>query len=188
MVASFPEANAARLTQHMVKNASKLKAIVGVGSAGLVGAIVLGGLLGAFGGASVYTAHYANATSYLSDNPKTCTNCHIMNEQYNSWSSSSHHARATCNDCHVPQDSIINKYFIKAEHGYRHSKGFTFQDFHEPIQMKKSSRDVVIDNCVRCHEAMTHEIRLTGADSPVGESGGLDCIHCHASIAHGGTR
>ena len=162
---------------------------VAIGAAGLVGAAVLGGLFGAFGGAAGYTAHYANATSYLSDDPKSCVNCHIMNDQYDSWSSSSHHARATCNDCHVPHDSVLNKYLVKAEHGYRHSKGFTFQDFHEPIQITKGSRDVVIDNCVRCHEAATHEIRMAGnAAGALGLSGGLDCIHCHASIAHGPTR
>ncbi len=160
-------------------------------AAGLVSVGILGGLFGAFGGAVGYTAHYASATSYLSNDPKTCTNCHIMNEQFNSWSSSSHHARATCNDCHVPNDSIIAKYYVKAEHGYRHSKGFTFNDFHEPIQITKGSRDVVIENCIRCHEAFTHEIRAAGrgyTPDADGITGGSDCIHCHSSIAHGPTR
>jgi len=158
--------------------------------AGLTGAIIIGGLIGAFTGAAGYTAHYASATSYLSDDPKACINCHIMNTQYDSWSRSSHHARATCNDCHVPHDSIISKYAVKAEHGYRHSKGFTLQDFHEPIRITKGSRDVVIDNCVRCHESMTSEIRLAapGHNAAAGVSGGVDCIHCHASVAHGATR
>ena len=133
-----------------------------IGTAGLIGTAVLGGLFGAFGGAVGYTAHTAKATSYLSDDPRACINCHIMNEQYNSWSSSPHHARASCNDCHVPHDSVLSKYFVKAEHGYRHSKGFTFQDFHEPIQITPGSRDVVIDNCIRCHETMTHDVRLAG--------------------------
>ena len=159
--------------------------------AGLVGVIVLGGLVGMFGGATGYTAHYASATSYLSEDPKACVNCHIMNDQYNSWSSSPHHDRATCNDCHVPHDTLAHKFYVKAEHGYRHSKGFTFQDFHEPIQITRASRDVVIDNCVRCHESMTHDIRnaaANGHEDSAGVSGGVDCIHCHASVAHGATR
>ena len=153
----------------------------------LLPVIVLGGLLGAFAAGVGYTAHYAKATSYLSDDPRSCINCHIMNEQYDSWSSSSHHARATCNDCHVPHDSLFSKYYVKAEHGYRHSKGFTFQDFHEPIQMKPSSREVVIENCVRCHETMTDEIRFGGGSALAhdGSAGELDCIHCHAKVAHG---
>jgi cytochrome c nitrite reductase small subunit len=157
------------------------------GSAGLVGVVALGALFGMFGGAAGYTAHYAHATSYLSDDPKACINCHIMNDQYNSWSSSPHHARATCNDCHVPHDSVVAKYAVKAEHGYRHSKGFTLQDFHEPIQITKSSRDVVIDNCVRCHDAMTHDIRFA-AQGGKQDRTSVDCIHCHASVAHGVTR
>lgn len=159
-----------------------------LGGGGLVGAAVLGALAGAFGGAAGYTARYAEATSYLSDDPKACINCHIMNDQYNGWASSPHAARATCNDCHVPHDSVISKYMVKAEHGYRHSKGFTFQDFHEPIRITESSRAVVVDNCVRCHEALTSEIRLTAGGLGHGPSGGLDCIHCHASVAHGPTR
>jgi cytochrome c nitrite reductase small subunit len=175
----------------MHPRATSIAERIGLGTAGLAVVVVLGGLFGAFSGAAAYTAHYANATSYLSDDPRACINCHIMNDQYNSWSSGPHHARATCNDCHVPHDSIISKYYVKAEHGYRHSKGFTFQDFHEPIRITKGSRDVVIDNCVRCHEPMTHEIRTAAAGhtpGAAGVSGGLDCIHCHASVGHGAMR
>jgi cytochrome c nitrite reductase small subunit len=139
----------------------------------------------------VYSAQYAHATSYLSDDPKACINCHNMNDQYNCWSSSSHHARATCNGCHVPHDSVLSTYLVKTEHGYRHSKGFTFQDFHDPIQITKASRDIVIATCVRCHEAQTHEIRMTARGDTTARFGGsdeLDCIHCRAGIAHGGTR
>jgi cytochrome c nitrite reductase small subunit len=156
-----------------------------------IAATVLGALAGAFAGAVCYTAEYAKATSYLSNDPKACVNCHIMNEQYDGWSRSAHHARATCNDCHVPHESIFAKYYVKAEHGYRHSKRFTLQNFHEPIQINPASRDVVIDNCVRCHETMTREIRLDApnrAAHGAGVSGGIDCIHCHASVAHGPTR
>jgi cytochrome c nitrite reductase small subunit len=161
--------------------------------AGLIGSLVLGALLGGLGGAVGYTAHYAKATSYLSDDPQACVNCHIMNEQFASWSAGAHHARATCNDCHVPHDNILHKYLVKAEHGYRHSKGFTLNNFHEPIQITPASRAVVIDNCVRCHEALTHEARLaTGrpraADAHLAHSGGVDCLRCHAGVAHGARR
>lgn len=116
-----------------------------------------------------------------------------MNDQYDAWSRAAHHARANCNDCHVPHESLVAKFSVKAEHGYRHSKGFTLQNFHEPIRMTESSRRVVIDNCIRCHEAMTHEIRTatSGASRAHGlsaTSGGVDCIHCHAAVAHGPTR
>lgn len=153
-------------------------------------AAILGALAGACCGAVVYTAFYAHATSYLSNDPKACVNCHIMNDQYGAWSSSSHHARATCNDCHVPHTSLVAKYYVKAEHGYRHSKRFTFQNWHEPIRMTASSREVVVENCIRCHEAMTRDIRGTasGRAAHAGISDEIDCIRCHASVAHGPTR
>jgi cytochrome c nitrite reductase small subunit len=78
---------------------------------------------------------------------------------------------------------------VKAEHGYRHSKGFTLQDFHEPIQMTASSRQVVQDNCIRCHESMTHDIRTAAAT--LSDSNGLadlQCTHCHAAVGHGARR
>lgn len=161
---------------------------LGAAASGMVGSIILGGLFGAFGGAATYTADFANATSYLSDDPKACINCHIMNDQYNSWSSGAHHARATCNDCHVPHSSVIAKYLVKAEHGYRHSKGFTFQDFHEPIRIREADRAIVIDNCVRCHQEMTHDMRMLGGSKVEHGGIGMDCIHCHASVAHGAMR
>lgn len=157
---------------------------------GVLGIVMLGAIAGGLAASAGYTAHTAKATSYLSNDPKACVNCHIMNDQYNAWSSSPHHARATCNDCHVPHDSLAHKYYVKAEHGYRHSKGFTFNSFHEPIQMTSASKEVVINNCVRCHEAMTHEIR-TAVGGPARDShgsGGVDCLHCHASVGHGPTR
>lgn len=165
--------------------------VASFGATGLFGAAVLGGLFGAFAGAAVHTASYAEATSYLSDNPKSCTNCHIMNEQYNSWSSSPHHARATCNDCHVPHDSVFNKYYVKSENGYRHSKLFTLQNFHEPIQITPMGKRVVNENCVRCHDAMTTEIRLASGGVSGHENsktGDIDCVRCHSAVAHGSTR
>lgn len=159
------------------------------GTSALVAVGLLGALFGAFVGSVVWTFHQAKATSYLSDDPRSCINCHVMNEHYQGWLGSTHHAWATCNDCHVPHDSLLRKYLVKAEHGYRHSKGFTFQDFHEPIQITASSRRVVNENCIRCHDALTHDIRLAGGHGQFStDSGGLDCIHCHARVAHGPLR
>jgi cytochrome c nitrite reductase small subunit len=175
----------------MAGGKANLREKAAIGATGVLSAAVLGGLVGMLVGAGGYTARYAEATSYLSDKPATCTNCHIMNDQYNGWSHASHASRATCNDCHVPHDSVFSKYYVKSEHGYRHSKRFTLQDFHEPIQINEASREVVIENCVRCHDMMTHEIRLAaraGQPGAEGVSGGLDCIRCHAAAGHGPTR
>lgn len=159
-------------------------------AAGLALSVAAGLLLGS----GAVTFRYAEGLSYLSNDPKACVNCHVMRDQYDGWLKSPHHAHATCNDCHVPHD-LIGKYYTKAEHGYRHSKGFTLQDFHEPIRMKESSRNVVIDNCVRCHEQIVSDLKTrwtSGSGLPGGShdvmAGVLDCLHCHASVAHGPTR
>jgi cytochrome c nitrite reductase small subunit len=130
---------------------------------------------GATFGMGAFTFNYAEGTSYLSDNPATCVNCHIMRDQHDGWQKSTHHAVATCNDCHVPHN-LLGKYATKIEHGLRHSKGFTFQDFHEPIQIKASSLAIVEHNCVRCHESLVADLATHGH--------GVDCAHCHSGIGH----
>src|SRR5262245_4500352 len=86
-------------------------------------------------GIGTYTFVYAEGFSYFSSDPKACVNCHIMNDQYDGWRKSSHHAAALCVDCHMPHDSLAAKLIAKADNGYHHSKGFTLQDFHEPIMI-----------------------------------------------------
>jgi cytochrome c nitrite reductase small subunit len=144
--------------------------------------VLLATLIGVFVGVSAVTFRYAEGLSYLSNDPKTCVNCHIMRDQFDGWQKSPHHAVATCNDCHVPQN-FIGKYYTKATHGWRHSKGFTLQDFHEPIQMKPDSRAVVVENCLRCHTELVSDI--AGADA---HGDGIDCIKCHAGMGHGPRR
>lgn len=144
--------------------------------------VLLAALVGLFIGVSIGTFDYAEGTSYLSNDPAACVNCHIMREQHDSWMKGPHHAVATCNDCHVPAN-LIGKYWVKAEHGFRHSKGFTFQDFHEPIQIKDSSLEVVQNNCVRCHQGMVGQI-----SAHMGEGEKINCVHCHAGIGHGPRR
>lgn len=149
-------------------------------------AVVLSLLLGVLAGLGAWTAKYAEATAYLSNDPAACINCHVMREEYDAWMKGPHHNQ-TCNDCHVPQD-VVGKYWTKAEHGYRHSKGFTFQDFHEPIRITPESLAVVQGNCVRCHEGLVGGIgaaHAAGADAADPDGG---CVHCHAGVGHGPMR
>ncbi len=148
--------------------------------AGLVLCVLVGLLLGA----GAYTAKYAEATSYLSDDPASCINCHVMREHYDGWAKGVHHAVANCNDCHVPA-STAPRYATKALHGWRHSKAFTLQNFHEPIQISPADLRIVEANCVRCHgEVASHMAALPG---PRGIEP-TNCTHCHASAGHGPIR
>jgi cytochrome c nitrite reductase small subunit len=143
-------------------------------------ALALSIALGIAAGVGAFTFRYAEGLSYLSTDPKACVNCHIMNSQYDSWQKSSHHNVAVCVDCHLPHD-FVGKYLAKAENGYRHSKEFTAQSFHEPIAVQARGREILQQNCVACHDSMVHEI----AAGPRGERDTLHCVHCHAGAGHG---
>jgi cytochrome c nitrite reductase small subunit len=144
--------------------------------------VVLAALLGVFIGVSAFTFTAAKGYSYLSNDPAACVNCHIMRDQYEGWQKASHHTVATCNDCHVPHD-FVGKYFTKMENGYHHSKGFTFQDFHEPIQMRDASRAIANKNCLYCHGQFVSEVA-----SHSDFAKGFDCIRCHRDVGHGAAR
>ena len=60
-------------------------------------------------GVFIYVITISKALSYLSSDPKACINCHVMNTQYATWQHSSHAQRATCVECHLPRDNMIDK-------------------------------------------------------------------------------
>ncbi len=139
--------------------------------------LVLSGMIGLFIGLGSYTFIYARGYSYLLDDPEACVNCHIMREQFDGWTKSSHKDFATCNSCHVPHD-LIGKYATKAENGFWHSYYFTFQNFHDPIQMRERSQEIVQENCLGCHGEFVSAIaNHEGPDQ-------VNCIQCHSGVGH----
>jgi len=151
-------------------------------AAGAAGVVLLAALTGVLLGVGAYTFDYAHGLSYLSSDPKACVNCHIMQPQYESWQKSSHHAVARCVDCHLPHD-FIGKYVAKAENGWHHSKGFTLQDFHEPIMIKQKNAAILQENCLGCHGDLVHEL----AGGVNGDPDEVQCVHCHSGVGHGET-
>lgn len=142
--------------------------------------VVLAVMVGVLGGVGAYTFQYAEGLSYFSTDPRACVNCHIMQPQYDSWQKASHHTMASCVDCHLPNE-FIPKYIAKADNGYFHSKGFTFQDFHEPIMIKKRNARILQANCVACHQPVVDDL-VHGASHAEGE---MSCVHCHSDVGHG---
>jgi len=67
---------------------------LGIGALGLSACLGIGLLTGL----GAYTFDYAEGTSYLSNDPEACINCHIMRDVDNGWQRSTHHAVAVCND------------------------------------------------------------------------------------------
>ena len=137
--------------------------------------------LGVFLGLAAVTFHISRASSYLTNDPAACVNCHIMAPQYASWQHSSHARFATCNDCHVPQD-FIRKYLFKAYDGSRHAFMFTFKLEPQVIRIHAPGQAVVQENCVRCHSALLEKTRLfTGQE----HGAGRQCWECHREVPHG---
>lgn len=141
--------------------------------------IAIAAIAGILTGLGSFTFIYAEGLSYFSSDPKACVNCHIMRDEYDSWQKGPHHAAAKCVDCHLPHD-LIGKYEAKARNGYHHSKGFTFQDFHEPIMIKPVNSKILQENCERCHGLLTENMIHASAGAAKTE-----CVHCHKSAGHG---
>lgn len=144
----------------------------------LLVAICVGALLGI----GVHTFGYASGLSYFSSDPRACANCHIMNPQYDSWVKSSHHIVAKCADCHLPHE-LVPKLMAKAENGWHHSKGFTLEDFAEPIQIKPKNSRILQEACLGCHGDLVHGI-VAGSTT---DADAVRCVHCHRSVGHGPT-
>ena len=136
-------------------------------------------LLGVVLGLGLYTFAYARGWSYVTNDPKACANCHVMNEQFDGWVKGSHRSVAVCNDCHVPHD-VLGKYATKARNGFWHSYYFTTQTFHEPIRATAKSRRIAEANCRRCHGAV---VDAMGAPTHAGTRD-ISCIRCHSSVGH----
>ncbi len=146
-------------------------------------------IIGAMVGLSLYALIESKAISYLSDDPKTCANCHVMTPQYTTWQRSSHREWASCNDCHVPQDNFVNKYLHKAKDGYNHSYVFTTRTEPEVIKMKEAGVKVVQQNCVRCHQDQVTDARLSGlVENHIENRTAKNCWECHKEVPHGKVR
>jgi cytochrome c nitrite reductase small subunit len=109
-----------------------------------------------------------------------------MAPQFATWSHSSHHSTATCNDCHVPHNNFLNKYFYKAKDGARHATVFTLRNEPQVIFIKKAGIQVAQNNCFRCHEKIfpdNFQQRLN-KEIKSNEKERL-CWDCHRETPHG---
>ena len=137
-------------------------------------------------GLGFFILYISNATSYLSDDPKTCVNCHVMTPQYATWFHSSHREAANCNDCHVPHNNVFNKYFFKAKDGMRHATIFTMRGEPQVINIKEEGKEVVFNNCIRCHSDLITDFKLlTTTDTYHKHRTDRLCWDCHRETPHG---
>ena len=146
--------------------------------------LILGIAIGVAVGLGVYTFVYAKGASYLTNDPASCANCHVMNEQYDGWMKSSHRAVATCNDCHTPAN-FVGKYVTKASNGFWHSFYFTTGTFHEPIRIKRAQpgdHRAGLPEVPRRHHPCDRDQLLWPASGAARRV--LSCVRCHRSVGH----
>lgn len=140
--------------------------------------VLLSGLVGTAAGIGAFAFVYAKGASYMTNDPKACANCHIMQEQYDGWTRSSHHAVAVCNDCHAPHN-LAGKLWVKAKNGFNHSLAFTTGYFHEPIQATPANIRVTEESCRHCHQPIVDAIDPAHAGIEQ-----MSCIRCHRNVGH----
>jgi len=135
-------------------------------------------LFGIVLGLGTFTFGYGQGSSYLSNDPKTCVNCHVMQEPYDTWQKSSHHDVAVCNDCHLSHDPI-GKWVTKADNGFFHSLAFTLGDYPDPLRIKPRNRRVTQHACLHCHSDFVHNMLPAHEQRET-----MSCVHCHADVGH----
>ncbi|MDR1657051.1 MAG: cytochrome c nitrite reductase small subunit [Deltaproteobacteria bacterium] len=143
------------------------------------------GLVGLFLGLGGYTVYASKAWTYVSDESAVCTNCHIMGPYYQSWHTSSHAVWTNCNDCHVPQDTLVRKWAFKATDGLYHAAVFTVGAEPQVIRAREGTKEVLLENCLRCHTPLVTEFTKMSADyETVKSQDAKACWDCHRDTAH----
>jgi cytochrome c nitrite reductase small subunit len=140
--------------------------------------IIIGIAVGVACGIGAFTFIYAKGASYLTNDPKACANCHIMQDHYDAWVKSSHRSVAACNDCHAPHN-LLGKYWVKADNGFWHSFAFTTGNFPDPLQIKGHNRDIAEQACRKCHGDL-----VTAMDGGHRGADAVSCIRCHGAVGH----
>src|SRR5512138_2665186 len=124
-------------------------------------------------------AYVTDAPAYAGTNPATCNNCHVMDSQYENWYHGAHAERAECVECHLPHQNFIAYWIAKGQTGMHDVYYFSTGQTPEMIRSKAETKQIIQDNCIRCHESTV--------DSILGGPMAFDrnCWDCHRNVAHG---
>ena len=102
-----------------------------------------------------------------------CASCHVMSEA--AWThSQSVHAKLACNECHAPYD-IVPKLPFKVAAGSRDIYDNFFSRVADVIHATPQTKDVVQENCRRCHTMTTSTVAMDAKPY---------CTDCHRAVPH----
>jgi cytochrome c nitrite reductase small subunit len=139
------------------------------GKAGLLLLIVLAvaavlGFFLAFGPPGLYAK---------SETPEFCGSCHVLQTQYETWFHSGAHARITCVDCHLPNDTFARHLTWKTIDGFKDWLAFHTGRVSDDIRLTNRGKRFVRDNCRRCHAEIGARVNEE-----------RDCWFCHRRLTH----
>jgi len=111
------------------------------------------------------------------DRPEFCGQCHVMDEQVETFLHSAHSLGANCGDCHIPH-SLVSGAMYKAYTGTKDVISVLADQDPYEIRISPLGRNIVQDNCLRCHGDLLQAVGDTS------EGGGKYCFDCHRSTPH----
>lgn len=132
--------------------------------------LIFAGIIGALLGVTAF----AGGLSYA-DKPSFCGSCHSMFNVYTTWQDSNHR-QFSCGECHLPQENIAAKLYVKGENGMRHTYHEVMRDYPDTIETTETAKKIASANCLRCHASAVRNTSLA--------AGGQDCTSCHRQLVH----
>ena len=133
----------------------------------LAGFGVLAGVLGlfmAFGPPKLFAK---------TSSPEFCGSCHVMEMEYEAWFHSGAHKRATCVDCHLPNDTLARHLAWKTLDGVHDVIRFNTGQVSDYLRLSDRGAGVVQENCQRCHAETMSRV-----------SEDRQCWSCHRRMSH----
>ncbi len=127
--------------------------------------------VGLIGG--ILIAVCVSATTRATDQAAFCGGCHAMAEA--AWThKQSIHAREDCNSCHLPA-ALVARMPKKAAIGFHDFYVNTTSSVPPLIEASKSMKQIVNDNCIRCHGATISKVNMNTKEY---------CTDCHRAVPH----
>jgi len=111
------------------------------------------------------------------DRSEFCGQCHVMDEQVDTFLHSAHRLGANCGDCHIPH-SLVPGAMYKAYTGTKDIISVLANKDPYEIRISPIGRNIVQANCLRCHSELLQAVGDTS------ENGGKYCFDCHRSTPH----
>lgn len=142
--------------------------------------LILCVLIGFACGGGIYTFINAEGFLMMTSKPEACSQCHIMDDVYDSWRKGDHSRQASCVDCHLPHD-FVSYWTKKAYHGLKHGYYFTKGGNPSNLEPADMTHSDVNNSCIHCHQDYAHN--AINADSS-DKYEPLDCLSCHRSVGH----